>query len=70
MQETKEKQHKYAMSKPQSVTNVYLKAYNGSKASAVKAKCLDCTCDQRDEIRNCEAVTCPLWSVRPYQSKK
>ena len=70
MQEIKEKQESYIHSKPVTVKGVYSKAYQGSKANAVKAKCLDCTCDQRDEIRNCEAFTCPLWSVRPYQSKR
>lgn len=69
MQEIKEKQYNYAMAKPQSVTACYLKAYSGSKANAVKAKCLDCTCDQRDEIKNCKAYSCPLWKVRPYQGK-
>lgn len=52
---------------PASCQGIYKKAYGGSKANAVKAKCLDCTCNQRDEVRNCTAVTCPLWIVRPYQ---
>ena len=38
-----------------------------SKALAVKAKCLDCTCWQPLEIQKCQIVTCPLWRVRPYQ---
>jgi hypothetical protein len=70
MSEIKEKQQNYILSKPMSVTNTYKKAYEGSKANAVKAKCLDCTCDQREEIRDCEAFTCPLWEVRPYQVKR
>jgi hypothetical protein len=40
---------------------------NPSKALAVKAKCLDCCCWDTVEIKNCQAVTCPLWRVRPYQ---
>ncbi len=31
---------------------------------AVRAKCLDCCCDQRAEVRACSAKTCPLWLFR------
>lgn len=55
---------------PESIKNVFRKAYSGSKANAIKAKCLDCTCNHREEIKNCEAFTCPLWNVRPYRTKK
>ena len=40
---------------------------NNSKASAVKAKCLDCCHHQKTEIENCSARLCPLFNVRPYQ---
>ena len=47
------------------------KAYEGnSKAAALKAKCLDCSCWQRVEITNCTVTTCPLWPYRPYQSQE
>jgi hypothetical protein len=36
-------------------------------SKAVKAKCLDCSCWQPDEITNCTVFTCPLWNFRPYQ---
>ena len=38
-------------------------------SQAIKAKCLDC-CWQRDEITHCNAVTCPLHNLRPYQEAK
>lgn len=38
-----------------------------SPAAAIKAKCLDCTLFQREEIRLCSVKTCPLWRFRPYQ---
>jgi len=41
-----------------------------SKADAIKAKCLDCSCFVRTEVTACEMITCPLWQVRPYQEKK
>lgn len=31
---------------------------------AIKAKCLDCCCGQREEVRECPAKTCPLWQFR------
>jgi len=42
-----------------------------SKAKAIIAKCYDCVYDPsdkgswRDQVRNCECSSCPLWSVRP-----
>lgn len=39
-------------------------------AKAVKAKCLDCSCFQKNEIKDCSVEICPLWNVRPYQSEK
>lgn len=53
-----------------SFQNTFIKAYDEkSKANAIKAKCQDCCCFVRDEITKCEAYTCPLWEVRPYQGK-
>ena len=31
---------------------------------AIRAKCIDCTCGQDDEIRNCTIKTCPLYLYR------
>lgn len=31
---------------------------------AIRAKCLDCTCDNRDEVRLCPSEKCPL---HPYR---
>jgi hypothetical protein len=39
----------------------------GSRAAAIKAKCLTCTNFDRSEITHCRVETCPLWVVRPYQ---
>lgn len=54
---------------PNSQRGVYAKAFNGSRPSAVKAKCLDCCCGIREEIRECQVYTCPLFEVRPYRIK-
>lgn len=69
MQSIHDRQQVYINSKPLTMTNVYTKAFNGGRAAAIKAKCLDCTLDTREEVRNCEAYLCPLWAVRPYQRK-
>jgi hypothetical protein len=31
---------------------------------AIRAKCLDCTCNQPREVRECRILTCPLWPYR------
>ena len=31
---------------------------------AIRAKCLECTCNQAKEIRCCPVVTCPLYPYR------
>ena len=37
---------------------------NISYTSAIKAKCLDCCCGQRTEVRDCEIYNCPLFPYR------
>ncbi|HPD46327.1 MAG TPA: hypothetical protein P5279_06665 [Anaerohalosphaeraceae bacterium] len=56
---------------PERYRETYKKAMSGkSKAAALKAKCLDCTCWQKDEIRKCTVSDCPLYPYRPYGAKK
>ena len=31
---------------------------------AIRAKCLDCCCNQREEVKMCPAKGCPLWSFK------
>ena len=31
---------------------------------AIRAKCIDCCCGQRAEVRQCTAQRCPLWPYR------
>lgn len=42
----------------------------GSMKAAIKGMCLDCTCDQPAEIRNCNITSCFLWNLRPYKPAK
>ncbi|MFH1314734.1 MAG: hypothetical protein ABIJ00_16130 [Candidatus Eisenbacteria bacterium] len=35
-----------------------------TRAKSIRAKCLDCTCYQYKEVRNCETNDCPLWPYR------
>ena len=30
----------------------------------IKAKCLDCTCNQMIEVKQCPSRDCPLWPFR------
>ena len=36
------------------------------RAAAMKLKCLDCCCWQREEVRDCHISDCPLHPFRPY----
>ena len=41
-----------------------------SKAAGVKAKCLDCCCWDRTQVRDCSSITCPLHPYRPSYVQK
>ena len=40
---------------------------------AIRAKCLDCCCDQANEVKLCPVEDCPLWPFRfgknPYRTR-
>ena len=36
---------------------------------AINAKCYDCCCNQRIEVKLCAATDCPLFALRPWQNK-
>ena len=40
----------------------------------IKAKCLECTCDQIMEVKRCPSKGCPLWPFRlakdPYRTPR
>jgi hypothetical protein len=57
----------YVQSIPDAKRGIFLKALSGSRANAIKAKCLDCCCFQQIEVAHCATVTCPLHKFRPYQ---
>lgn len=40
-----------------------------SLRAAINAKCVECCCGSKAEVRRCEIETCPLWPVRPFQKK-
>lgn len=46
-----------------------LYAGKSHKAAALKLKCLECTCDDREAITTCGDRLCPLWRFRPFQVK-
>lgn len=43
------------------------KMQGGSLKAAVKLNCLNCSNYQREEIKHCECLECPLWTIRPYK---
>jgi len=38
------------------------------RSTAIKTKCLACCNFEREEVKQCAVITCPLWAYRPYQS--
>lgn len=57
---------------PDSQVELFTGIWRGSKSKAdrIKAKCLDCCCYQRDEVRQCGRRFCPLWAIRPFRGKE
>jgi len=43
------------------------KANPTSMKYAIRAKCWDCACGQRDEIKLCSITDCSLYNFRPYK---
>ena len=55
---------------PSRYRSIFKTAFTGkSLRKAISAFCLDCVGCDPDEVRNCSAPACPLWSVRPYRCK-
>jgi hypothetical protein len=52
---------------PLAYRSVVKAAQEGSLRAAIKAKCLDCSNFQREEIKYCQVVDCALYPIRPYQ---
>jgi len=53
---------------PSAYRNIYKKAMAGkNRAAGVKAFCLECMGWQRNEIKNCDSVACPLYPYKPYK---
>ena len=40
-----------------------------SLRKAINAKCWDCCCFQRAEVKKCSVPNCPLYRLRPWQGK-
>ena len=55
---------------PKAYQRIYDKAVKGkSLRAAAKSFCLECMGWQRDEVRQCTAMACPLFPYRPYSDK-
>jgi hypothetical protein len=54
---------------PVSYRATFNRAYStNSRNAAIRAFCLRCVGYLREDVRNCTAQGCPLWTHRPYQS--
>lgn len=64
-----EKQEAYLERVPSSARGILQKTFEGSASprAAIKANCLTCASFDREEIRSCRVLLCPLWRYRPFQ---
>ena len=64
-----ERQSAFIEQVPQSARRIVERSFNrvGGRANAIKAMCLCCTSFNRDEVRNCPVILCPLNPWRPFQ---
>ncbi|MBA7554728.1 hypothetical protein ES705_47359 [subsurface metagenome] len=47
----------------------YDKAMKGrSMKAATKAFCLECVCWEKEEVRLCTSLACPMYPYRPYKN--
>lgn len=48
----------------------YDRAMQGKSLKAgIKAFCLECVCWQKEDVRQCTSLACPLYPYRPYKIK-
>ena len=53
---------------PESCRITYVRALSGRSLTAgVKAHCLECVGWERDAVRNCTSLACPLLPYRPFK---
>ena len=53
---------------PRKYRKIYDRAMSGrSRTAAIQINCLRCVCWERKEVRNCNDVSCPFFSYRPYR---
>ena len=50
-----------------SAVRVFINAFQGSKAAAIKANCIQCSGWEKVGVRDCEIKGCVFWKMRPYQ---
>ncbi|MCJ7776854.1 MAG: hypothetical protein MUP16_00850 [Sedimentisphaerales bacterium] len=56
---------------PESQLEIYLRATKGkNRAAGVKAFCYQCCGYEREEVKLCTDLGCPLWMYRPGRGKK
>ncbi len=63
------KKYNLIITLPSTIQKLFYLSYTGktTRNQAIKAKCLDCSCFDKEEVRNCSAKLCPLYKFRPYQ---
>lgn len=44
--------------------------YKWCPSKAIRAKCVECSAGQVNEVRNCPVTSCPLWEYRFGKKRK
>ena len=60
-----------AAKRPDVILDPLQKAQANPKSlrAAINAKCYECCCEQRTEVKLCQCKDCPLFALRPWQNK-
>ncbi len=74
MTSTSTKRQKQITRRRQQIPRAYRKTYDTavkgrSLRACVNAQCLECAGWQREEVRLCTDLACPLYAARPYQAE-
>lgn len=65
-------QLKFVEKTPESARGIVERAFKGTSSprAAIKAHCLVCTNFDRQAVRDCPVILCPLIAYRPFQVKE
>lgn len=61
------RQYRHLEKLPEERRQLTIKGWEGSKASAIRSACYECSGNSTHEARRCTAEACSLYGVNPYR---